>query len=210
MSPPRLRRKALLDRTVNVRDATLVLVATEGTRTEKQYLSCLQTTGQIDTSRVQVRVIPTPPTGESSPEYVLARLKELQSRHQLSHEDELWLVTDVDRWGDRKLAVVCQEALQTGARLAISNPCFEVWLLLHTEAQVSAGECSEVESGLRSELGSYNKSRLHCERYPPDRVARAIQRSGATDDESSRWPATPGHRHVHRLVGHLLERWPGQ
>ncbi len=46
-------------------------------------------------------------------------------------EDTLWSVFDVDRWPVKNLSLVCHQARQKKYSLAISNPCFEVWLCLH-------------------------------------------------------------------------------
>ena len=49
----------------------------------------------------------------------------------LEKDDELWVMIDVDRWNKSTLQEIAKEARQKGYRLAISNPCFELWLLLH-------------------------------------------------------------------------------
>ena len=42
--------------------------------------------------------------------------------------DEVWCVVDVD---DYDLDSAAALAAKSGVRLAVSNPCFELWLLLH-------------------------------------------------------------------------------
>ncbi|WP_157996953.1 RloB family protein [Streptomyces otsuchiensis] len=47
--------------------------------------------------------------------------------------DQIWCVTDVDEYGD--LTTAMNLATESGIELAVSNPCFEVWLLLHHSDQ---------------------------------------------------------------------------
>ena len=75
-------------------------------------------------------VIPTSEDNKSSPKYVLERLKHFRQEYELAAGDELWLMIDVDRWQDKKLSSVTQEAYASDFKLAISHPCFETWLLV--------------------------------------------------------------------------------
>ncbi len=54
---------------------------------------------------------------------------------QIGDEDELWICIDADHWirgsHQRELAEVLRQCRSNGYGVAISNPCFEVWLLLH-------------------------------------------------------------------------------
>ena len=43
----------------------------------------------------------------------------------------MWLICDVDRWGQKKLSEVDQLCKQKSYFFAVSNPCFESWLMLH-------------------------------------------------------------------------------
>lgn len=120
--------------------------------------------------------------------------------------DERWLCLDLDHWGTGRhapnLARACKEALEAGCQLAISNPAFEVWLLLHfcDEAKATQAEC---EAAIRATVGSYNKKRLQSHLYTREAVERAIARARALDvDPSQRWPQRPG-SHVYRLVERL-------
>ena len=62
------------------------------------------------------------------------------------------------------------EALRTarhsGFGIAISNPCFEIWLLLHHEKvdpKAAWDGCKSVEERLKVILGSYSKSGIQPE-----------------------------------------------
>ena len=70
----------------------------------------------------------------SSPEHVLKQLNNYKNQYELEADDELWLVVDKDRWTDAMLSRVATECTQeVSMHMALSNPCFELWLLLHLE-----------------------------------------------------------------------------
>jgi hypothetical protein len=72
--------------------------------------------------------------------------------------DEYWCVVDVEEF-DSEEAIA--EAQVTGISLAVSNPCFEVWLILHF-AECTAGISSprSAVEKLRRHLPDYAKGSL--------------------------------------------------
>lgn len=69
--------------------------------------------------------------------------------------DEVWCVYDVDE--HPKLEDAFQQARDNGIKLAVSNPCFELWLLLHFAEQTAHIERHKVRALLRHHLPGYNK-----------------------------------------------------
>lgn len=192
-------RTKLVARRFGQRDARLVVVATEGARTEPAYFDALKLNGVIDRNRVVLEVIPTGADNKSSPESVLARLKEAAERYELKDFDGKWIVLDVDRWGERKLSEVAQEATQMGANLAVSNPSFEVWLLLHVSESCPARQ-RDIETELRKALPGWSKSVLDASCFSKERVAEAVVRARASANSKDRWPLTAPGTHMHRLM----------
>jgi len=45
----------------------------------------------------------------------------------------MWLVIDTDRWPAKTLHRIAKYCQRKGWGIAISNPCFELWLYLHKE-----------------------------------------------------------------------------
>ena len=195
-----LSRTGFLPRTDHVRDATLCVVATEGTHTEKQYLE-----GLFGSLHLKLEVLSTGETGRSAPNHVLARLVDFNRKYDLGPDDERWLMVDVDHNQPQVLSSLCQEAKQRGFGLAVSNPCFEMWLWLHfADPDPADTTCQQLESHLRSTLGSYNKSNLDVSHYTPERIADAIGRAKSLPHNPAQpWPDFPG-THVYQLVEHLL------
>jgi RloB-like protein len=190
----KIKRTKLLDRQQDRRDAKLFIVATEGKETEKQYFRI------FNSSRIKVEILATTEDGKSSPEYVLERLDIFKERYDLDEDDMLWLVSDVDRWGAKKLSSVCSQARQKGYNLAISNPCFEVWLTLHFEELNNQDRtCDNFKARLRTILGSYNGSNLDISAYQQN-IENAVNRAKNLHQISRQdWPPTLG-THVYRLV----------
>lgn len=195
------RRRRPLNRTVDhLRDTRLIIIATEGRITEAQYFRELFTD-----LRVQVYILSTDEDNRSAPQYVLDRLNDYAEQHQIGGDDELWLMVDKDRWPEKRLASVTREAKQRGYGLAISNPCFEIWLLCHLmdPSQHLINDCGGMEALLRQTLGGYNKTRINIENFRGN-IQIAIHRARSQDpNPNSRWPHSIG-THVYRVISSIL------
>jgi len=190
------RRKRPLDRgRPHLRDTSLIVIATEGACTEKQYFEMFRH------HRVQVKVLHTDDC-KSAPEYVIERLKEYKRDFELGRDDELWLMVDVDSWGATKLADVAMQAVKAKFDLAVSNPCFELWLLLHhvdADSDDLPTQSKTAERLLRKVLGSYNKANLDTDQFV-GRVKFAVEQARKLDvDQNQRWPRSTG-THVYRVI----------
>jgi len=202
-------RRTLLDRKTNLRDAAIFYIATEDTHAADQYFQALQRNGLVDRAHVQIVVLPTH-HGQSAPGWLLQRLDEhRQKLDSLLAQDQFWLLPDIDHHRDKELSAVAALAAQKGYLLAASNPCFEVWLLLHETDDLSeiqtyeehtkaAAACAEE---LRRVIGNYDKRRLDPSRYTAPSLAAAEARARLRDT-GERWPPAAG-THVHRLTESL-------
>jgi hypothetical protein len=196
----KINRTKLLDRKHDRRSAKLFVIATEGKDTEKQYFE------MFGSRKVKVEILATGDDNKSAPEYVLERLDKFKDLYDFDEEDEFWLVLDVDRWVKKdQLIAVCPQARQKGYQLAISNPCFEIWLCLHFGDLLPEDRtCKDFEIRLRNILGSYNKSNLDVLAYTPN-VKSAIERSRSLDlNLTQSWTSELGTR-VYKLVESILQ-----
>lgn len=162
-----------------LRDDRLFLVACDDTYAPKQYFSFLRL------SRVQIHVVETDDT-KSAAVYVLERLK----KFSYEEDDERWMVLDTDHCIESNhfpsFIKAIAEARQAGIKIALSKPCFELWLLLHhvDEGTVAAlAKAAETEARLREVLGEYNKCNLKSEHYPLATIATAITRAERLDTQ---------------------------
>jgi hypothetical protein len=161
----------------SLRDDRLFIVACDDTYAPKQYFDFFGFT------RVKIHVVPAE-RGRSAAGNVLDRL--LGFEHE--NDDELWILLDTDHYTQgthlSSFVSVIAEARRQGVRVALSKPCFELWLLLHhaEESQMAnLSSAKQVELALRSQLGGYNKTNLRAEDFPITSVIAACNRAGRLD-----------------------------
>lgn len=159
------------------RDDRLFIVACDDTYAPEQYFDF------FEIPRVQVYVVSSE-AGKSHASHVLTRLMDIEHED----DDELWMVLDIDHFatGSHLPAFIAaiSEAKQRGVKLALSKPCFELWLLLHhvdEDKICDLADATEVGLMIRSTMGEYNKKRLKAEHYPIEKVAEAIKRAARLD-----------------------------
>jgi hypothetical protein len=210
---PRTRRSG-------IRDPKLIIIAAEGTRTERAYFEDMASPRYFYNPRIHVEVLEREET-RSAPEDVLEALDTFYGQYKLKDSDELWIVLDTDHWGDSKLAEVATQCHQKGYYMAVSNPCFELWLLLHLRALQTyppeilvelqenrkTGERSRLDKELVTLLGEYNKTAPKTEHFLPH-VTKAIEHARSLDTyPEHRWPHSLGSR-VYLLAERIIERHP--
>ena len=197
-----------------LKDDRFFVVAAEDTYAPDQYFAGLAF------PRVKVLVIPTVgESGLSAPIHVVTRLKEaselLRQKEEIQADDEFWVMLDTDHhFQPNHIAGTIQAlklAREAGFFLAVSNPCFELWLLLHHEElspEVEFAKPADVEARLRQVLGGYNKTSIKAEQFPfssvPDAIRRARALESNPDDPVGLWPAsigTPVYRLMERVMG---------
>lgn len=107
----------------------VIWVLTEGEQTEPAYLD-MWAHHNTDV-HLEIR-----DTG-MSPDALVRRAKAHkrgQPRKQIDRDfDEIWCVSDTDE--HKKLRDAIQDARQSGVEMVVSNPCFELWLVLHVQNQ---------------------------------------------------------------------------
>lgn len=131
----------------------------------------------------------------------------MAKNNHVGPEDEIWIVFDVDKQSGstRRTQVIqaTEDACRRGWNVAVSNPCFELWLLLHVSDDlvgVTEEDGKSVERLLRSVLGGYDKRRVPDRCLDKDALSRAMTRARDGDvDQASPIPAFPGTR-VYRLM----------
>ncbi|MBR1402008.1 MAG: RloB domain-containing protein [Prevotella sp.] len=218
----RSRNSLMRERREAFRDARLIVIASEGKDTERIYFKALAK--EYTNPRVHVHILERneDAKNESSPEHVLKQLNDYKSHYELESDDELWLVVDKDRWTEAMLSRVASECSQEDSmHMALSNPCFELWLLLHIEDATSLTpeeQKSWIENRrksknsdpylkvrLRQKMGSYHESAYDASTLIKH-VDEAIARAKALDtNPADRWPQTLGTR-VYLLAESVMNR----
>ena len=205
------------------RDARLIVIASEGKDTERIYFKALAK--EYTNPRVHVHIFERSEDEQnsSSPEHVLKQLNDYKGHYELESDDELWLVVDRDRWTEAMLSRVATECAQNNfMHVALSNPCIELWLLLHlVDATLLTSEEEQLwmdnrrksknadpylKVRLRQEMGSYHESSYDAKMLI-EHVDVAIARAEALDkNPADRWPQTLGTR-VYLLAESVMNRY---
>ena len=136
----------------------LILVVCEGEVTEPQYIDAFRLEHGTNTVRVHVQA----PGGDPKALVETAiRLRDEAARRARRERDlnlaydEVWCVFDVDEHA--RSAEARQLAASGRIELAVSNPCFELWLLLHFAAHTAHVTTAQVARLLRGHLPGYRK-----------------------------------------------------
>ncbi len=218
----RSRNSLMRERREAFRDARLIVIASEGKDTERIYFNALAK--EYVNPRVHVHILERSESEQnnSSPEHVLKQLNDYKEQYSLEADDELWLVVDKDRWTEAMLSRVATECAQDDyMHMALSNPCIELWLLLHL---VDVSSLSQEEQRqwlenrrksknadpylkvrLRQEMGAYHEADYDAQMLITH-VEEAIERAKALDrNPADRWPQTLGTR-VYLLAESVMNR----
>ena len=185
------------------RDASLIIIACEGEKTEAEYLnfSCFQN------SRVKLCIVPSK-EGKSAPVYILENLEEEAQKYDLKQGDQLWIVMDTDRWiFETQIKPLLNARIKKfPVQLAVSNPCFELFLYLHFSSMPESPvkDSKTMEKMLRSRLGQYSKANLSEEPYAPN-IQVAIQEAEKTEYGTNTLPQNPG-TDVGKLIKIILSK----
>lgn len=219
----RSRNSLMRERREAFRDARLIVIASEGKDTERIYFKALAK--EYTNPRVHVHILERSEDEQnnSSPEHVLKQLNDYKGHYELESDDELWLVVDRDRWTEAMLSRVATECAQDNfMHVALSNPCIELWLLLHlVDATLLTSEEEQLwmenrrksknadpylKVRLRQEMGSYHESSYDA-KVLIEHVDVAIARAEALDkNPADRWPQTLGTR-VYLLAESVMNRY---
>jgi hypothetical protein len=167
------------------RDYRLFAIACEGEKREVQYFKLFE---QIS-DRIKIDIIEEVVSDEemiskhkqkSAPKWVLDRALKYIETKGLAEEDFLWFIMDIDRWEEnqlREIANLCDE--HPNWNIALSNPCFEVWLYFHKKSDIQKSKSLSCKD-FKNEIASFNKGGYHPYRYIID-INTAIINSKSAD-----------------------------
>lgn len=204
------------------RDARLIVIASEGKDTEGIYFRALAKEYTNPSVHVHILKREEGEENNSSPEHVCRQLEEYKSQYDLEDDDELWLVIDKDRWKEAMLSDVATKCAQDSyMHMALSNPCIELWLLLHLTDVTSLSDEEQMiwmknrrksktaepflKVELRRLMGTYHESAYDTSILIPH-VGKAIEQARQLDkNPNDRWPQTLGTK-VYLLAESIMNR----
>jgi len=176
-----------------------ILVLCEGQNTEPQYLLGFKRWCR----NALVDVVVDPEHGV--PLTLVRRAKEAkqEAERRAARErddnvayDEVWCVFDTDEHPNLEQA--CRMARDNGIEVALSNPCFELWLLLHFRDSPGMQGRKDVARLLRKHVDDYDKH-VDFAAYQPGygsavERAKRLESAARSDGEDGRNPTTGVHR----------------
>jgi hypothetical protein len=205
-------RESLRRRRPSVAPRACVLIVCEGLETEPRYFKALQK--KLRLLPVEIEVV-----GQgAAPKTVVERAVELLKgrRHEVKRSradfnyDHVWCVIDAEQQTKNpSLLPALVQAQDNGINVALSNPCFEYWFILHfADSGRPLVDARGVIRELRKHIPGYEKAQDVYETLWPA-VDRAAGRSKASADSHER-AGTDRHlrdpsTEVHELV-ELLRR----
>ena len=200
------------------RDFTYKLIVGEGLTEEQYFKGLLSIIDKKERQRFKFRVQPYKDDGRTAIKHLVTNALDFRAKFSdfKKGQDEIWVCSDMDLNNDGELNTAASDCEKEKMNLAISTPCFEIWLLLHVSdlSQTSfdlnpifdkkrnrkAAKNCELE--LRKVLGGYNKSILALDKFLPF-TEEAIKRARLIDNGSpDKWPMEIGTR-VYKLLENL-------
>jgi RloB-like protein len=187
MMPRRGRRESenVRRRTPRREPKRRILVLCEGGVTEAGYFRSLRRTFRNALLEVEIDDqggVPKTLVERAAEKKKEAEREARSRRDDFLRFDEVWCVFDVD--DHPHLPDARQQARANGIHLAVSNPCFELWALLHFQEHSAYLERGDARSRLKRHLPDYDKAlpfeRLH-EGYS-DAVTRAQELDRRRED----------------------------
>lgn len=187
------------------RDDRIFLIACEDRYGPVQYFS------MFAFPRVELKFFPTL-DGASAANHVVKRVID----QKVQPGDQRWILLDTDRFisGTQlpNFLRAVKDAEDNGVKVAISRPCFEVWILLHfndPDQIVGLSNASDVEARIKNIISGFSKTRLKIEDFSVESVSEAFFRAIQLD-ESIRDEKIPPRNstRVYRLLAELLRQSP--
>lgn len=177
----------------------LYVISTEGAKTEQIYFSELHP-GRNGNFRLKIL---GNPNHKSRPIEVLNRLLEYERCERPGPNTEYWAIIDRDSWSEYELNDVSRRIRErSNYNLAMSNPCFELWLWLHLKPNrpfFDRHDCQSKLSQIWPEFtkGDYDATEiLHL-------ITTACDRAKECDVEAtSLWPRNQT-SHIYKLIEKL-------
>lgn len=152
------RVAALKRRPARLESRPTILVICEGEKTEPDYLNRFrleQRNGLVHLEIIDGAGVPKTIVERAVALKRAAEANARKNRHDFERYDEVWCVFDVD---DHPIDEALVQARDNGINVAISNPCFELWIYLHLQAQTAEIHRHALQSCCKRLLAGFEKA----------------------------------------------------
>lgn len=179
----------------------LFVITTEGIKTEPEYFYFL--VKKLNSQQINIK-LESLSSKKHSPKEVLKTMERWLKNNNLRDKDEAWLVIDRDNWEENEIKELYQwSKKQENYDLAVSNPCFEYWLLLHFEDGKGINIHGKCKDSLNKYLPNYNKADLYTKKLE-NKIQDAINHAKQKDIPPCQdYPKIHGTT-IYRLVEKLI------
>lgn len=175
----------------------IFIIVPEGEKTEQIYFD------QFNNQSTIIKIICRKPK-HSAPKYLLKEIIKVVKEDKLRSGDEAWIVLDKDKWNENDINDLHEKGKgKVKYELAVSNPCFEYWLLLHFENGKGITDSNNCVKCLRKYIKEYKKNDYSTD-ILIDKIPKAIERAKAKDIPSSPWPCKTKGTTVYKLVESII------
>ena len=195
---PKTENRAYKKSTGKHRDARCFFIVAEGEREEDYFLWFEKLS-----KRIRVEIIAREGKA-SAPKHMLTRLQKFLPENAVQPGDQIWFVLDVDHWQRKsieELRSLC--AVYESWNIAISNPCFEVWLLFHLDRPIPPNIHKAKE--FKQLLGEATSGGYQVERFTPliEKARISARNADLTPDHD--YPDQVGITKVYFLADELVQ-----
>ena len=164
----------------------IIRVMSEGYITEPEYLRRLAKSN----SNVVLKIVKS---GKSPDTLVREAQKLYRSTNRIRSSDQVWCIFDVDDVSDQSIKEIRARASTNDIKTATSNPCFELWLVLHKKDQTAYIKSSKVQKRAET-LGLVKGKKVAAAGWSclSDNYEAAKKRAQALDSMHQRIGSSPG------------------
>lgn len=200
----------------------MFVLSYEGKISEKKYFEDFRNSELFnDSGLIEIISLKRPTNRGSDPISVKKLLLEAKKEYRFKDTDEFWLIIDRDDWEEihnhnfDKLVEDCKK--ENNFFLAMSNPCFEIWLILHLKDINEFDEEEKIKIMSNEKISNsknyidkvlseiqgrgYNK-RPNLRIFSP-LTKTAIDRAKGLDNENQDYPEQLG-THIYKLIEKLI------
>ena len=193
------KNDSLIRRTGTRRYRPVCWVSAEGS-TEKDYLQMAVFKGVPVSVKFPKNIHP----GRHNPSQVLMRFIKAMREEDFRIGDEAWIVVDVDEWDESEFAdLLAWAESDSRHHLAISNPKFELFLIMHFEKGNGCTTAPKVDATLKRYMPRYAK-RISATQFAVEDVKSAIANAKLKRASCKSIVPAPGMTDAHLLMERLV------
>src|ERR1041384_2942707 len=145
----------------------LILIVCGGHVSEPDYFNAIREKHKDRLIRLEIAPERCAPLALVRKAIALRNRAAQMAQDAFDHFDAVWCVFDKDQFD---LLSAEQLALAQGVKIAVSNPCFELWLVLHFQEQTGHVSVGQIQRMCKKYLPGYNK-KVNIEKLWPNHQA---------------------------------------